>query len=45
VIEDLSAAGNCRVRLGVLAESHVSYIEKRPGHRPASCFDPCATPG
>jgi DNA-binding IclR family transcriptional regulator len=43
VIEDLSAANRCRVRLGVLAELDVAYIEKVPGPRPASTFSSAAT--
>ena len=34
VLEDLAAATTCRVRLGVLRELEVAYIEKEPGPRP-----------
>ena len=43
VLEDLSAATRCRVRLGVLTELDVAYIEKVPGPRPATAFSPAAT--
>jgi DNA-binding IclR family transcriptional regulator len=43
VLEDLSAATKSRVRLGVLAELEVAYIEKQPGPRPATAFNPAAT--
>jgi DNA-binding IclR family transcriptional regulator len=43
IIEDLSAATRSRVRLGVLSELEVAYIEKVPGPRPASTFSSAAT--
>ena len=43
VLEDLSAATKSRVRLGVLQELEVAYIEKQPGPRPATGFTPAAT--
>jgi DNA-binding IclR family transcriptional regulator len=43
VLEDLSTATRSRARLGVLAGTAVSYIEKHPGHRPVSSFCPAAT--
>ena len=43
VLEDLCAATRSRVRLGVLHDLEVSYIEKRPGPRPASAFTHAAT--
>jgi DNA-binding IclR family transcriptional regulator len=43
VIEDLSAATRSRVRLGVLTEFDVAYIEKTPGPRPATTFSSVAT--
>ena len=43
VLEDLSAATKSRVRLGVLHELEVAYIEKQPGPRPATGFTPAAT--
>lgn len=43
VIEDLSSATRCRVRLGVLTELDVAYIEKVPGPRPATSFSSAAT--
>ena len=36
VMEDLSAATRSTVRLGVLEDGHVSFIEKRAGHQPVS---------
>jgi IclR family acetate operon transcriptional repressor len=43
VMEDLSAATRVEVRLGVLAERRVSYIEKLQGNRPISRFADGAT--
>jgi DNA-binding IclR family transcriptional regulator len=43
VLEDLSAATNCRSRLGVLNKLELSYIEKQPGPRPSSAFSAAAT--
>ena len=43
VIEDLSVATRCRVRLGVLVDDQVSYIEKLPGPHPTSAFCAAAT--
>ncbi len=43
VLEDLSAATKCRVRLGVLHELDVAYIEKQPGPQPATLFNAAAT--
>jgi len=43
VLEDLAAATRSRARLGVLSGLEVAYIEKRPGHRPVSCFSAAAT--
>jgi len=43
VLEDLSAATRSRARLGVLTGLEVSYIEKSPGHEPATLFSPAAT--
>jgi DNA-binding IclR family transcriptional regulator len=43
VLEDLSGVTRCRVRLGVLQELEVAYIEKQPGSRPVSSFTPAAT--
>ena len=43
VIEDLCAATRCRVRLGVLTDLDVAYIEKVPGPRPATTFSTAAT--
>lgn len=43
VIEDLCTASKNRVRLGVLTQPHVTYIEKTPGDQPATSFDRCAT--
>jgi DNA-binding IclR family transcriptional regulator len=42
VLEDLAAATRSRARLGVLHEMEVAYIEKRPGHRPVTGFNPAA---
>jgi len=43
VLEDLAAATRRRVRLGVLQELEVAYIEKRPGAQPVTSFTPAAT--
>jgi DNA-binding IclR family transcriptional regulator len=43
VLEDLAAATRSRARLGVPAGLDVAYIEKSPGHRPASSFCRAAT--
>jgi DNA-binding IclR family transcriptional regulator len=43
VLEDLSAATRRRVRLGVLQDLEVAYIEKQPGPRPTTSFTPAAT--
>jgi DNA-binding IclR family transcriptional regulator len=43
VLEDLSAATNCRARLGVLTNLELQYIEKHPGSRPATAFTAAAT--
>jgi DNA-binding IclR family transcriptional regulator len=43
VLDDLSRVTRCRVRLGVLQELEVAYIEKQPGPRPVSSFMPAAT--
>ena len=43
VLEDLSAATKKRVRLGVLDDLNVCYIEKQPGQHPGSLFNPAAT--
>jgi DNA-binding IclR family transcriptional regulator len=43
VLEDLSSAMRSRVRLGVLHELEVAYIEKQPGPHPVSAFTPAAT--
>jgi DNA-binding IclR family transcriptional regulator len=43
VLEDLSRVTRCRVRLGVLQDLEVAYIEKQPGPRPVSSFMPAAT--
>jgi DNA-binding IclR family transcriptional regulator len=43
VLEDLARVTRCRVRLGVLQELEVAYIEKQPGPRPVSSFMPAAT--
>ena len=43
VLEDLARVTRCRVRLGVLQELEVAYIEKQPGPRPVSSFLPAAT--
>lgn len=42
VVEDLAAATGRRVRLGVLHELDVAYIEKCPGHEPVTGFNPVA---
>jgi DNA-binding IclR family transcriptional regulator len=43
VLDDLARVTRCRVRLGVLQELEVAYIEKQPGPRPVSAFMPAAT--
>jgi len=43
VVDDLSNATNCRVRLGVLDHHNVAYIEKVPGRQPPTAFRPAAT--
>lgn len=43
VLEDLAAATRCRVRLGVLRELEVAYLEKEPGPRPVTAFSSAAT--
>jgi DNA-binding IclR family transcriptional regulator len=43
VLEDLAAATRSRVRLGVLRELEVAYIEKEPGQRPVTAFSAAAT--
>jgi len=43
VLEDLSRVTHSRVRLGVLQDLEVAYIEKQPGPRPVSSFMPAAT--
>jgi DNA-binding IclR family transcriptional regulator len=43
VLDDLARVTRCRVRLGVLQELEVAYIEKQPGPRPVSSFMPAAT--
>ncbi len=43
VLEDLSAATRSRVRLGVLQDLEVAYIEKQPGPKPTSGFTAAAT--
>jgi DNA-binding IclR family transcriptional regulator len=43
VMDDLSAATRTDVRLGVLHDLEVAYIEKLVGHRPVSTFTPAAT--
>jgi DNA-binding IclR family transcriptional regulator len=43
VLEDLVAATGSRVRIGVLHELEVAYIEKQPGHHPVTAFSPAAT--
>ena len=43
VMEDLSSATRCDVRLGVLHDLEIAYIEKPVGHRPVSAFSPAAT--
>jgi DNA-binding IclR family transcriptional regulator len=43
VLDDLARVTRCRVRLGVLQELEVAYIEKQPGPRPVSGFMPAAT--
>ena len=43
VLEDLAAATRCRVRLGLLRELEVAYIEKDPGPSPVTAFSAAAT--
>jgi DNA-binding IclR family transcriptional regulator len=43
VLDDLSAATRSRVRLGVLHDLDVAYIEKIPGGRPVTAFTGAAT--
>ena len=43
VMEDLSTATRTEVRFGVWEEPAVAFIEKPPGHRPASAFSAGAT--
>jgi DNA-binding IclR family transcriptional regulator len=43
VLEDLARVTRRRVRLGVLQELEVAYIEKQPGPRPVTGFTPAAT--
>ena len=43
VMDDLSSATRSDVRLGVLHDLEVAYIEKLVGHRPVSTFSPAAT--
>jgi DNA-binding IclR family transcriptional regulator len=43
VLEDLSAATRSHVRLGVLHDLEVAYIEKPLGQRPVTSFTPAAT--
>jgi DNA-binding IclR family transcriptional regulator len=43
VLEDLARVTRRRVRLGVLQDLEVAYIEKQPGPRPVSGFTPAAT--
>jgi DNA-binding IclR family transcriptional regulator len=43
VLEDLAAAVRCRVRLGVLRELEVAYIQKEPGPNPVTAFSAAAT--
>ena len=43
VMEDLCAVTRGDVRLGVLHDLEVAYIEKLVGHRPVSMFTPAAT--
>jgi len=43
VLEDLAGATRSRVRLGVLRELEVAYIEKEPGPRPVTAFSAAAT--
>jgi len=42
-MEDLSAATRTDVRLGVLVDGRVSYIEKLPGNHPVTSFNEAAT--
>jgi DNA-binding IclR family transcriptional regulator len=43
VMEDLSAAAQTTVRLGVLDDAEVAFVEKGPDHRPVSAFCGAAT--
>lgn len=43
VMEDLAATTRTDVRLGILDDLQVAYIEKAAGHRPLSSFTPAAT--
>ena len=43
VLDDLAAATQRRVRLGMLKDLDVAYIEKQPGHRPVTAWGPAAT--
>jgi DNA-binding IclR family transcriptional regulator len=43
VLEDLAAVTRCRVRLGVLRELEVAYIEAGPAPGPVTAFSPAAT--
>jgi DNA-binding IclR family transcriptional regulator len=43
VLEDLCSAIHHRVRLGVLRDLDVAYIEKQPGPQPVTEFSPAAT--
>jgi DNA-binding IclR family transcriptional regulator len=42
ILEDLAVATRYRVRLGVLHELDVAYIEKRPNCHPVTTFSPAA---
>jgi DNA-binding IclR family transcriptional regulator len=42
VMEDLSTAARAEVRLGILEDLEVAYIEKGPGHQPVSTFSSAA---
>ena len=42
IVEDLSYALRTHVRLGVLYNLEVAYIEKSPGHQPVTWFSPSA---
>jgi DNA-binding IclR family transcriptional regulator len=43
VMEDLSAAARMTVRLGVLEDADVAFVQKVPDHRPVSAFCGAAT--